>query len=513
MRQIPRTVLTRFMPAGAALLAVLLAAVPSARAADVRLARFALDASVAKNTTIHPVNLLGGPELELALVDPRGQLSIYGQTPQGFVLLQQLQLPVPADARQHVYYGFARLESPDRYSLVILAPTSVNFYPVQNNLLAPEPQPLFQSELVTEVSPGPTHRPFDMALDLDGDGLDELLLPSDTGFSISRRNADGSFSKIKLPRTPFSVESTFTFGRDIPQDAVKPPFAMASLEKKRGTSDLLFFDADGDGKLDLIYSSTATGAASSQVERYDVFLQRDDLTFDSKPSQSFAVPYDSQADVTFRDINQDGKLDAILVRSNLDMVNPRTVIKFFVGDGSPYQVFTNETDRFVTKDPVGLVQLNDFNGDGVTDFAMTYFSYQFGSMEDIVDLAFANKLQFRLQFFLGRAKTGFPRKPDSEQHVTLNTKLENFRGNPPVMLVKDMNGDGMMDLVVRNSPTELQIFMSRGNFALNSTPTASFPVPENASLAFVDVNGDGLNDIIVSEPDSGHFSVIVPLKR
>src|SRR5690606_10621070 len=149
------------------------------------------------------------------------------------------------------------------------------------------------------------------------------------------------------------------------------------------------------------------------------------------PSQSFAVPYDSQADVTFRDINQDGRLDAVLVRSNLDVVNPRTVIKFYIGQGSGYQVFSRETDRFVTKDPVGLVQLNDFNNDVVTDFAMTFFSYQFGSMEDIVDLAFANKIQFRLQFFLGREKQGFPRRPDSEQLITLNTKIENFRGNPP----------------------------------------------------------------------------------
>src|SRR5690606_3715224 len=116
------------------------------------------------------------------------------------------------------------------------------------------------------------------------------------------------------------------------------------------------------------------GPTSTQVERYDVFLQQDGLKFDSRPSQSFAVPYDSQADVTFRDINQDGYLDAILVRSNLDVVNPRTVIKFYIGNKSgDYQIFTRETDRFVTKDPEGLVQLSDFNNDGVTDLATTFF--------------------------------------------------------------------------------------------------------------------------------------------
>jgi hypothetical protein len=189
------------------------------------------------------------------------------------------------------------------------------------------------------------------------------------------------------------------------------------------------------------------------------------------------------------------------------------VVKFYIGEKDGYQVFTRETDRFITKDPVGLVQLNDFNSDGVTDFAMTFFSYQFGSMEDIVDLAFANKIQFRLQFFLGREKQGFPRQPDTEQQITLNTKLENFRGNPPVIIVKDMNGDRMMDLVVRNAADKIQIFLTSGNFALTPSPAAEFSIPEEATLAFTDVNADGLTDILVSDPATSHLSIIVPINR
>lgn len=482
--------------------------------AEVQLLRYELPkAAIDEETRVHPVNLLGGPELELVLVSKSGQAVIWGQTASGFTPLQTIALPLPPAKDQHVYYGFARIDSPEHYSLILLSPGSVNYYPTENNHLAAVPKILFESKLVAEISPGPIHRPFDMALDLNGDGIDELLLPSDDGFSISKRNSDGRYSKIHLPRNAFSVENTFSFSRDIPEDKVRPTFFLTSLEKRRGASDLLFFDANGDKRLDLIYSSTALGPSSTQVERYDVFLQKDDLTFEKDPSQSFAVPYDSQADVTFRDINQDGRLDAVLVRSNLDVVNPRTVIKFYIGQGDGYQVFTRETDRFVTKDPVGLVQLNDFNKDGITDFAMTFFSYQFGSMEDIVDLAFANKLQFRLQFFLGQNKQGFPRRPDSEQLVTLNTKLEDFRGNPPVMMVDDMNGDKMMDLLVRSSANVVEVYFSRGNFALSPTPAKVFEVPEQASLSFTDINADHLADIIISDPSSKHLSIIVPVKR
>jgi len=486
----------------------------SASAAELRLQQFKLPAGVAgSNSQIHPVNLLGGPELEIATVSGDGKLVIFAQSPQGYAPVQSLPLPLPPTDGQHLYYGFARVESKDYYSLVLLSPGSVTYYPHEGNLLSAAPQVLFQSKLVSDETPGPVHRYFDLALDMNGDGFDELLLPADNGFSISARQPDGKYTRLELPRSAYKVEEDFSFSRDIPSDPSRPNFYMTEVSRRSGTNDLLFFDANGDGRQDLIYSSTATGPESRQVERYDVFLQQDGLKFGDKPSQSFAVPYDSQADATFRDINQDGRLDAVLVRSNLDIVNPRTVVKFYIGQEEGYQIFTRETDRFVTKDPVGLVQLNDFNSDGLTDFAMTFFSYQFGSMEDIVDLAFANKIQFRLQYFLGRPKQGFPRRPDAEVPVTLNTKLENFRGNPPVIMVKDMNGDKMMDLVVRASASELQFHMSQGNFSISPSAAATLKIPEQASLAFRDINRDGLTDALVSDPKSNYFSIIMPSVR
>lgn len=495
------------------LLVVVLVEDSMAQSAGVRFQQITVPATaIDGRTQVHPVNLLGGPEKELVLVNGSGQLLIFAFTGSGFSHVQTLPLPLPPDKEQHLYYGFARVLSADVHSLVILSPGSVSVYPVENHLLAHTPQTLFQTKLISQKSPGPTHRYFDMALDFNNDGFDELLLPADNGFTIHRRLESGGYGQIALPRNAFKEESQFTFSRDIPDDPVRPTFFMSSLSQRKGVSDLLFFDANNDGRLDLIYSSTATGDRTRQVERYDVYHQTGNLTFSGSPDQSFAVPYDSQADATFRDINNDGKLDAILVRSNMDIVNPRTVVKFYIASGKGYEIFSKETDRFVTKDPVGLVQVNDFNNDGVPDFAMTFFSYQFGSMEDIVDLAFSNKIQFRLQYFMGRGAEGFSRQPDAEQPITLNTKLENFRGNPPVMITRDMNGDGLMDLVVRPAATELQVYLTRGNYSVSPSPAGSWKIPENATLSFMDMNSDGLCDIIVSDAASKHLSVIFPTR-
>lgn len=495
------------------LAALLCCSMLCARGADVSFKSLELPPeNLSASTAVHPVNVLSGPELELVTVD-KGSLTVYALTGDALAPVQRLSLPLPPEPDQHVYYGFARVTSPDIYSLVILSPGSVLYYPVLDGRISATPQTLFATKLINEKSPGATHRHFDMALDFNGDGLDELLLPGDKTFSLYTRDGAENYRALKLPREAYKQEYTFTFNRDIPSDPVRAPFFTSTISSRQGINDLLFFDANTDGKLDLVYSSTTVGPDSKQIERYDVYLQKDALVFSDKPDQSFAVPYDGQADATFRDINQDGRLDAVLVRSNLDIVNPRTVIKFYIGKADGYQIFSRETDRFVTKDPVGLVQLNDFNSDGVTDFAMTFFSYQFGSVEDIVDLAFANKIQFRLQFFLGRAKQGFPKQADAEVPVTLNTKLENFKGSPPVTIVQDMNGDRMMDMIVRNAADEFQVFLSTSNFAIGATAAASFKIPEKAVFSFVDLNQDGLNDIIVSDAEGRYLRLIIPNRK
>jgi hypothetical protein len=144
------------------------------------------------------------------------------------------------------------------------------------------------------------------------------------------------------------------------------------------------------------------------------------------------------------------------------------------------------------------VRVADFNRDGIPDFAMTFFSYQFGSTEDIVDLVVANKVRFKLQFFLGRGKRGFTRQPDFEQELSLNMKAEGFSGYQPIMLVDDMNGDSVMDLAVRIDEGRLVIYGSTGKPGFARQPSAEITFPNDASLDFEDVNGDGLADVLVS---------------
>jgi hypothetical protein len=221
------------------------------------------------------------------------------------------------------------------------------------------------------------------------------------------------------------------------------------------------------------------------------------------------IPYEADASKTFRDINHDGKLDVIIVKSNLDVVNPRTVVKFYIAGGKQPQLFTQESDRFVTKDPIGLVRIADFNGDGLPDFAMTNFKYQFGSAEDIAKLALDNKLRFTLQFYLNQSGHGFNKQADFEKDLTLNTSVQSFHGFSPLLLVDDMNGDRVMDLILRGDDGTISVYPSQNGLAYGKSSSAEISAPPDNHIDVEDINGDGLADLIVSSQQKKSLTVYI----
>ena len=389
--------------------------------------------AVTAGSAVHPVNVIGDARKELVVVTGEN-LAVYALEGDALVLRQTLMLPVPKEANGKTYYGFARLTKGGPHSIVYIHPDGIYYYPVENGRITDSPRLLLKRQMIQGQASTRNAQFFDFAMDLDGDGLDDLLLPEAQGFSIQHQVEPGRFEPVQLPRSPYKDTATFSFQRLLPDDRSRVPSISGFMSKRRGVENLLLYDANGDGLEDLIYSSTGPGPNSREIDRYDIFLQRKDCTFTSAPSQSITVPYESNADVTFRDINRDGRLDAIVIKSNLDVVNPKTLIKFYMAGKEQNQVFSKETDRFVTKDPIGVVRIADFNNDGFVDFALTYFSYQVFSAEDIVDIALSNRLKFRLQFFLGRGGRTYNRQPDYQKELQVNMKPDSYHGYPPIML-------------------------------------------------------------------------------
>ena len=224
-------------------------------------------------------------------------------------------------------------------------------------------------------------------------------------------------------------------------------------------------DFNGDGKLDIVTANERSGDAT-------VLLGDGRGGFAPAPGSPFpAGP--SPNDIAVGDFNRDGRLDLAFANHETQQL---TVL---LGDGrggfapAPHSPVTVA----VRPHPHGIAA-GDFNGDGIPDLVTDSWA------ED------------RLEILFGDGKGGF-RMPGTYVAV----------GRHPYQRIRagDLNGDGRADLVSTNLDGDnVTILLGDGRGGFRQPPGSPFPCGDAPfGVAIGDVNGDGIPDLaIVDSPGS-----------
>ncbi|MCB0322301.1 MAG: VCBS repeat-containing protein [Bdellovibrionales bacterium] len=177
-------------------------------------------------------------------------------------------------------------------------------------------------------------------------------------------------------------------------------------------------------------------------------------------------------DVAVADLNQDGMTD--FVTSNADTVD-RVAVFLASADGK----FANAVNYVAGDDPYSI-ELDDLNGDGIVDFAVS------------------NLVGGTATIGLGNGDGTFK----AAQSYALGTNGSDIK-------IADVNNDGVQDLVVAGGSSNLVSVLygnSDGSFSAGRTFQAG-NTPEYVSVA--DLNEDGNLDVVVANRQSDTVSVLL----
>jgi hypothetical protein len=277
--------------------------------------------------------------------------------------------------------------------------------------------------------------------DFNGDGKPDLVVTNsvDNSVSIFLNSGNGTF----LPRKDYDTGSypdSVTVG-----------------------------DFNGDNKLDL----AVVGSAAS------ILLGNGDGTFQTHLDYSVGA---AAVSIVAADLNGDGALDLAVVNSNssLNQPNPGSV-SVLLGNGNgtfqPQQVY-----------PAGLmpssVVVEDFNGDGQPDFAVT------------------NEADQTVGVYINQGQGGF-----SQPMIFYGAG-----GAAVAAVAKDFNGDQKLDIAVvcdNGNVGGVCLLLGKGDGSFSPT-NLSYPTGNNPdAVAMADLNGDSKNDLAVANFNDNDVSVFV----
>ena len=414
--------------------------------------------------------------------------------------------------------AIGRVSQSPGMQLILIGPDGVDYLTLdqlRNQTVEPvTPKPLIRGKF--DISSSPNIVFLDAAVDMNGDGKTDLVLPNSDLLEVYTADSEGTFtveSRVTLPVTTVQetrlrveppVLGSLSFGDGGPQSMVRTlphmdrwhgiQFAVETL-----SDPFLVVDYNGDKRMDVVTPKT-------------VYFQGADGKFTGSPADVYSRIAMARAAYKGRlvdapnlvDFNADGILDTFAVQSSSAKLSPRTDVPVYLG--KPDRSFPKEADFVLrTRDFAysEVIPVGDLDGDGCPDIALLHLDFQASSASSQLKAYIRSGLEGDLRFYLwDKLKNRFPDAPSFKHPVTVNYEIYGARQlfQQQIVMNQDMDGDGRADLVMKTGPQQISVYKNLGGTqGFTAKPVALIKTPTRFSSIIVsDLNGDKKGDVIIS---------------
>lgn len=299
--------------------------------------------------------------------------------------------------------------------------------------------------------------------DLNGDGLNDLIVVNNSRSKINLLyNQTGHTNPVKPVKYSDKLELN-----ELPPDA---RFRIESIASEKRISSLVVADLNGDGRPDIAYY----GEPKELVVQYNLGTNG----WSSPKRWAIDDGQLSANALVSGDLNGDGHTDLVLLGETQIYV---------LSQKSDHTL--SEPEKIPYSGAVKAIQLLDIDGDGRTDLLE-------------VNWESPTPFRFRLQNSAGHL--------GPEHYFTLPPirsywadNLENDKKNQLVTIAQN-SGRAQVSEFTRKEAEALSGAFKQGQFQVLPLTKSD---KSRRGMLWADVNGDGLPDLLVAEPESGEISL------
>jgi len=353
---------------------------------------------------------------------------------------------------------FAEVDGAPPVELIAANAEGATVFSYSDGVFTPLLEPRFASLL-----PSGSKEPIfleKVAQDLDGDGIDEWLIPVPSAYEV--RNMSGLRGRIAC-----DVLSEISDRHTIYIYHRLPSWQSFSLEGE--PNQCLAFLSDE-------YADFAHGPHWEERERFKIPLNLDEKW---------------EADCQMKDINADGLPDLIITQTK-GTVKLVAMTQVYLAS-TPFTYPDAPVSKFEVKGAITSPWLIDMNNDGKQDILFVIVPL---GAKNILNLFIRGKVSVHLEGYLFSEGT-FPEKPTFSESFTLEAPEGRER---VAYTLGDFNGDERVDIAFASKADKLAVHTGSPERFISGKPWVTLDLPAFGVARRYDLNGNKNQDLLIYHP-------------